>query len=117
MIRVAAVDTNQRKRNIMEMVQKVNHNQSPELQSFNIEVGKDFIKVSPRLLPPPIIEYRNGKMERPAKGVWQMMRDTKFYTSIGKWRWSIINTDKYIPSGLIQTFAREVCHWRRSALF
>lgn len=108
MIRVSAVSTDQRKRNIMEMIRKVNHNQSPEIKAFGIEIGTEFIDVPARQLPPPLIEYANGKVVRPAKGVWQIMSGTQFLKTSGKWKWFVLNTDRFVQNGLLQRFAREV---------
>lgn len=74
MIRYAATSTNVRKQKIMDILRYFNHNDSPIIRAFGIQIGSNFIKVPSRNLPAPYMEYLNGQTVTTNRGAWRMDR-------------------------------------------
>lgn len=112
MIKYTAVDTRQRKANIMEQVDLIQYNRARTLAEFGINVNdKKFLEVQARRLPPPNIEYSNGKAT-PSKGVWRMdfgRTHMKFIKPVDCFKWCVLNTDGYLDRSHLDSFVGEVC--------
>lgn len=57
MIRFAATNTDDRKRKIMDSVQRSNFGGSPFLREFGFSVGNQFERLEARVLEPPMLGY------------------------------------------------------------
>lgn len=58
----------------MEMINKIQHNNSSTIKGFGIGVGNEFTKVPARQLTAPVIEYADKKTENVVNGVWKIDR-------------------------------------------
>ncbi|XP_055705408.1 protein argonaute-2 [Phlebotomus papatasi] len=86
MIKHTATSTDERKRRILEVLKKVNFNQSEVVKGFGLNVGNQFETVDARILNAPTLEYARNKSQIPKDGVWQI-RSEQFIvpTSINNW--------------------------------
>lgn len=71
MIKYTATPTNVRKDKIMQLLHYFDHNANPVTRAFGLHLGTNFVKVHMRLLPPPLIEYYQGKTIYVCKGAWR----------------------------------------------
>lgn len=108
MIRVAATSTDIRKDKIMEMLRKINHNQSKCVQSFGIQLDQNFATIPARILDPPALEYGNKKPIYPSRGVWRADRLPFLYPK-GADKWAILVMDnRNVYPNQVQDFGNNV---------
>lgn len=108
MIRIAATSTDERKRKIMEMLQKINHNSSDCVKSFGIQVDQNFTTVPARILDPPKLEYGNKRTVIPKRGVWRA-DGLPFLDPRGADLWAILVLDnRGVYPNQIQDFGNAV---------
>lgn len=92
LIKIAATSTEIRKQKILDQLRRINHNASPVIRGFGIEVNPAFEKVPARQLEPPTIEYKNGTI--PVKnGVW-MMDESKRFIDAKSGEFAVISFDE-----------------------
>lgn len=91
-IRFAATSTDVRKQKIMDLINQIKHNQSPIIKGFGLSLGTDFVKVPPRLLDPPKIQYKNKTLQ-PQKGVWRGEGMEFLVPKYTATKWGILNTN------------------------
>ncbi|XP_037047779.1 protein argonaute-2 isoform X2 [Bradysia coprophila] len=103
MIKVAATSTDVRKDKIMEMLQRIAHNQSPTLKEFGIEVGNGFTNVPARILPAPTLEYKDNRTIVPAKGQWRI-DGLQFLTPMSMTRYAVLVMDRYVQDNSVRSF-------------
>lgn len=112
MIRYTAVSTAERKANIVEQTHSIQYNRSDTLRAFGINVDdSNFLKVQARQLPPPDIQYKNGKA-KPSKGAWRMdfgRTPLTFLQPVDCLKWCVLNTDTYLNGANLDSFVSEVC--------
>lgn len=93
-IRFAATSTDVRKEKIMDLVDEIEHNQSPTIKGFGISLDTNFVQVNGRLLDAPRIQYANG-VTKPTKGVWNKVdiknQSLKFLLPKTNSKWGIFN--------------------------
>lgn len=104
MIKVAATSTDVRKEKIMDMLQKIAHNQSSTLKQFGISVGSEFSRIPARILDAPTLEYKNGRTIVPSKGQWRIDR-LEFLQPKNVTRFAVLILDKYVRD------VRDFCMW------
>lgn len=109
MIRVAATSTDIRKQKIMEMLQRIAHNQSPTLKEFGIQVGTGFTNVPARILPAPTLEYNFNRTIVPSKGQWRI-DNVQFLQPVAMTRYAILVLDRYDQNNAVRSFAECVSH-------
>lgn len=107
-IKLAATDTDTRKRKITELKDQLNYNGSPILKEFGIGVGKDFEEIDGRIIAPPQILYKNAKTVRPDRGQWDAEGTVFVTTKQPELRWIIFNLDGYAGQQDINTFGRNI---------
>uniref|UniRef100_A0A0K8VP39 Protein argonaute-2 n=5 Tax=Bactrocera latifrons TaxID=174628 RepID=A0A0K8VP39_BACLA len=108
MIKFAATSTDERKRKIMEKLQYFLHNNDILLQKFGIRIDNQFIKVPTRLLRPPSIEYRLGKLVDPRNGSWRNLQYLQTGMTLKKTghKWAIIyNPSRFLRHGNLLDFS------------
>ncbi|KAF7907500.1 uncharacterized protein EAF01_005086 [Botrytis porri] len=77
----------------------LNTKDNPLLPKFGVQVGNSLITVQGRVLPPPVINYKNRQhrpmTKTPMDGSWNM-RDTRFHTcgDLGNWTYMVVESDK-----------------------
>ncbi|KAF7919909.1 uncharacterized protein EAE98_009143 [Botrytis deweyae] len=77
----------------------LNNKDNPLLSKFGVQVGNSLITVQGRVLPPPVINYKNRQhrpmTKVPMDGSWNM-RDTRFHTcgDLGNWTYMVVESDK-----------------------
>jgi eukaryotic translation initiation factor 2C len=92
-IKYSATTTDVRKQKIRNLLSKINYDTNPTISGFGIDVDKAFQKIEGRIIDPPELQYKNGKIT-PQRGAW---RDGKYLeTSAQPIKWCIINCDSYI---------------------
>lgn len=83
-----------RKEKIMDLVDEIEHNQSPTIKGFGISLDTNFVQVNGRLLDAPRIQYANG-VTKPTKGVWNMVdiknQNLKYLLPKTNSKWGILN--------------------------
>ncbi|XP_037046508.1 protein argonaute-2-like [Bradysia coprophila] len=92
-IRVAATSTDVRKSKIMDMLDKIQHNESPIVRSFGLELDTNFAKVQARCLKAPSIVYGNGKLVEVKNGVWRG-EGQPFLIPESANKWAILNVNQ-----------------------
>lgn len=107
-IKLAATDTDTRKRKITELKDQLNYNGSPTLKEFGIGVGKDFEEIDGRIIGPPQILYKNAKTVRPDRGQWDAEGTVFITTKQSELRWIIFNLDGYAGQQDINTFGKNI---------
>lgn len=90
-IKIAATDTNERKRKIDDLLKHIQHNSSSTIKGFGLRVDMNFAKVPVRQLSAPSIQYANGKVD-PRNGSWRSDRK-KFLEPGTATAWAILNTN------------------------
>ncbi|KAG4066948.1 hypothetical protein HA402_007696 [Bradysia odoriphaga] len=92
-IRIAATSTDVRKSKIMEMLGKIQHNQSPIVRSFGLELDTNFAKVQGRCLKAPSIVYGNNRLVEVKNGVWRG-EGMPFLIPESVNKWAILNVNQ-----------------------
>ncbi|XP_044755994.1 protein argonaute-2-like isoform X3 [Coccinella septempunctata] len=90
MIKHAATPTTERKRKIMDGLKNTRHNEDPCIREFGFRINNDFEKIEARVLDPPALEYSNGMIARPSRGVWRQ-DNNKFYIGGEESTWIVIS--------------------------
>lgn len=70
MIREAATSTDVRKQKIMDMLRRIQYNQSNAVTGFGLTVGDRFAEIPARILDAPMLQY-NGRAIKPQRGEWR----------------------------------------------
>lgn len=112
MIKYTATSTNVRKDKIMDLLRCFDHNSNPIIRAFGLKLGDNFIKVHMRLLPPPMIEYHNGKTLSVFKGVWRAENVAFLKPCVkenGGYRFAIICEEQGADYNLLAMFKQGVC--------
>lgn len=71
MIRQSATSTDERKRKLMDMLRKLQPNQSATVQQFGLQISAEFAEIQARILKLPTLEYGQRKAIVPQVGVWR----------------------------------------------
>lgn len=107
-IKLAATDTDTRKRKITELKDQLNYNGSPILKEFGIGVGKDFEVIDGRIIAPPQIVYKNNKSIRVNRGQWDAEGAAFIASKQQELRWIIFNLDGFVGQQDINTFGMNI---------
>ncbi|KAI9649033.1 hypothetical protein NHQ30_001600 [Ciborinia camelliae] len=76
----------------------LNAKDNPLLSQFGVQVGNSLITVQGRVLPPPVINYKNQQKRPttliPSDGSWNM-RGTRFHTcgNLGPWTYMVVESN------------------------
>jgi eukaryotic translation initiation factor 2C len=93
MIRYSATSTDDRKRKIVDLLNRINYSQpNGEVKGFGIDIDKKFKSIEGRVIDPPTIQYRNGS-QNPVKGVWNQGNQMFIETQQNPVKWAVINCD------------------------
>lgn len=106
-IKVAATSTDKRKAKIMELINKVKHNQSPIIRGFGIEVDTNFATVPARCLEAPKIQYADNKVVNVKNGVWSG-QGMPFLIPESANKWAILNANQRTRDDEIRDLVRMV---------
>lgn len=93
MIRYSATSTDDRKKKIVNLLNRINYSQpGGEIQGFGVHVDTRFQQVEGRVIDPPKLKYGNNGMVTPQRGVWngKAFLETQGDTPI---KWAVINCD------------------------
>ncbi|XP_070497961.1 protein argonaute-2 [Chironomus tepperi] len=93
LIRYSATSTEERKRKIRELLDKINYGMDPTIKGFGIQVDKKFEMTEARVIDPPNLKYRNNVAVTPIRGVWKEERFLEVNSN--KIKWCILNADSY----------------------
>lgn len=88
-IKVAAVSTDQRKRNIMDLVQQLRYERVETIKNFGIKLNPNFIKINSHILFAPTLQY-NGTTVGVNDGVWRAEND-KYLKGARCIKWAILS--------------------------
>lgn len=108
MIKVAATSTDVRRKKIMDLLRKINHNACPTLQQFGVNVASEFATIAARVLNPPQLEYAQKKTVVPNKGVWNASGYFLFPVSLAKW--AVLTLDQRAHENDVRTFVERVSY-------
>jgi eukaryotic translation initiation factor 2C len=90
-IKYSATSTDERKRKIRELLDKINYEMDPTIKGFGIKVNKTFEKTEARVIDPPKLKYSSNAIVTPVGGVW---KEEKFLeVSSSSIKWCILNVD------------------------
>ena len=90
MIKYSATSTDDRKRKILELLNKINYaTPNGDIKGFGIDVDKKFQSIDGRVIDSPKIKY-NNTVATPKNGVWN---GGQYLETQGKLNWAIINCD------------------------
>ncbi|XP_058066688.1 protein argonaute-2-like [Anopheles bellator] len=111
-IKFAATSVQERKEKIMRLSTSVAYNNSPTLIDFGVGVGKEFEKLSARIIDPPTVVYAGNDQVRPSRGVWRA-EGKKFVdpsSTLAKktLAWRILNLDGYTNETMVQEFGEQI---------
>lgn len=106
-IRHAATSTDDRKAKIMNLLNQINHNQSPIIKGFGLGIDANFAKVPARQLDAPGIQYAGNKVAKPSRGVWRN-ENMEFLIPEAATEWSILNTNSRTRQNELEDLARMV---------
>lgn len=109
MIKLAATPTDERRRKIMDMLQRIAHNQSPTLKQFGVRVGSEFAQIPARVLNTPELEYKNGKTVIPVQGRWRT-DNTQFLITKPLSKYAVLIMDKYVHDNQVKEFCALVSY-------
>lgn len=84
----------------MNLLREIDHNRTPAMQQFGINVDNKFAEVDARVLDPPTIQYANITM-KPSRGVWRG-ENCKFLQAENAIVWGVLNTDSNTRRNAIQ---------------
>lgn len=105
-IRYAAVSTDQRKENIMRIVNTIAYNRVKTINAFGIRVGESFIQVNSHILPPPKLQY-NGSMVSVFNGEWRTEKD-RFLAPGNCIKWAILPLSSFARRNQIDDLQSQV---------
>lgn len=71
---------------------EIRHNDSPIIQNFGVQLDMKFVKVSARLLDPPLIHYGDNKTQIVKNGVWRG-EGMPFLLPQSANKWAILNAN------------------------
>lgn len=108
MIKYSATSTDDRKRKITELLNKINYSQQGnDIAGFGINVDKQFQKVGGRVIDPPLIQYQRGKAT-PRNGVWDDRGQKFIETQAQPIKWGIINCDNRTTGQQVNELQRNI---------
>jgi eukaryotic translation initiation factor 2C len=103
-----ATSTDLRKRRIMDLLNKIRHNESKVVQQFGINIGDKFTEVEARILPAPGLEYLTNPEVKVDRGVWNAERE-KFLDGKNCTHWSVLKLDDRCPNSDIMKLSSLIC--------
>ncbi|XP_052873404.1 protein argonaute-2 [Anopheles cruzii] len=116
-IRFAATSVQERKEKIMRLSTSIAYNNSPTLIDFGVGVGKEFEKLSARIIDPPTVVYAGNDQVRPTRGVWRAegKRFTEPSSTVAKKTlcWRILNLDGYTNETMVKEFGEQIYNHAR----
>lgn len=102
LIRYSATSTDERKKKIRELLDKINYEMDPTIQGFGIKVNKTFEKTEARVIDPPNLKYSHNAIVTPERGVW---KEEKFLeVNRNTIKWCILNVDLRTDIGKLSRF-------------
>lgn len=90
LIRTAAKSTVERKKKIMESIQKANFNIDPCVRAFGLSIRPTMERVTANVLAPPWLSYKDRDV-LPKKGTWF---SSQFLTGMVLSKWTILNLSR-----------------------
>ena len=94
-VRATAKPANERRKNILDMLEKSKVGTDPILQNFGIEKVSDSMTLVPAcVINPPVLEYGENKMQMVKYGRWDNINKQFLYTKVGpnsNFKWIFIN--------------------------
>lgn len=91
----------------MELLNKVQHNQSPIIRGFGLELDTNFAKVPARCLNAPKIQYSGNKLVEVKNGVWRG-EGMPFLIPESANKWAILNANQRTKNNELQELAEIV---------
>lgn len=107
MIKQAATSTDERKKNIIEILRALQPNQSPTVQQFGLRLNSSFAKIDARILNAPALEYGQQKTITPIAGVWRP-DNLPFIAAVKGITWGCLILDGRTPENAVNAFCNTV---------
>lgn len=109
LIRYSATSTDERKKKIRKLLDKINYGMDPTIKGFGIQVDKRFEQTEARVIDPPKLKYKDNTLVTPERGVWKEEKYLEVRND--KIKWCILNVDNRTDSmkldGLKKSLMRE----------
>ena len=113
MIRHTALPAPQRQQEITKVIRNAKFDQDPYCQDFGIKVGQDMVKISGRVLDPPVITF--GPKDRPVKetprdGAWNMQQKA-MYQPMELREWALVSFEnpQFLNNHGVDNFIQRLC--------
>lgn len=90
----------------MDLLRQIDHNRTPTMHQFGLNVDNKFAQVDARVLDPPMIQYGNT-VQKPFKGVWRG-ENCQFLQPETALVWGVLNTDRQTRRSNIEEFCTMV---------
>uniref|UniRef100_T1JA38 Uncharacterized protein n=1 Tax=Strigamia maritima TaxID=126957 RepID=T1JA38_STRMM len=109
MIRQTALPAPERRLEIMKLFKGANLNHDSCVKGFGVSVVNEMMRVTGRVLPPPLLQLKLNKEVRPRDGVWDFTAGAQFYEDAGLTNWGlIIHPDCRTRPDQIDWFCKEL---------
>jgi len=110
LIRASAVPPGERRRQIEEAVSRhVAHPRATHDEAFGIVVSNEMVRLEGRVLTPPKVMYKGGKILQPSAGAWNL-KDLVLLNppthSLNAW--ALVTLDVSVPDYACQTLASQI---------
>lgn len=92
-VKIASSKPHIRREAAIKTMQKLNHNSDRVCKDFNVQVMPGLISVDARVIPPPLITYKNSKRIKPVDGQWNAQRQ-QYATPGLLFTWAVINISR-----------------------
>lgn len=107
MIRQAATSTDVRKKKIIDILRKLQPNNSLAIQQFGLRMAADFTQIDARILNPPVLEYGRGETVQVQRGVWRA-EGKSFIAPVRMQNWGVLILHDRTQRGVVEAFCRTV---------
>ena len=87
-ITVASQSPAERMKSITQCLSQADVLTDPTVREFGLHVTDKMLKIQGRVLPPPVVQYRNQSIT-PSWGAWNL-RDLKLYNAKKLSRWGVV---------------------------
>eukprot|EP00897_Mesotaenium_endlicherianum_P007378 jgi/Mesen1/6669/ME000342S05758 len=116
MLKAAALPPQGRQREVEQIVQRNNYAGDEFAKEFGLSVQNQMTQVNARLLPPPVLGYRNPNNSlsslQPREGAWNM-RSLKVLQGGRVGKWACVNFEQRCQYGAVEYFCAELANKAR----
>lgn len=89
-VKIASSKPHIRREAAIKTMQRLNHSNDRVCRDFGVQVAPGLVSVDARILPVPLIQYKNMKKIKPSAGQWKASRE-QFASGGLLYTWAVIN--------------------------